>query len=155
KEKIILHLKKFLNDDVLGLEVVDTSETPSQTVPKPPRARKDSDREAAETPETPKSVIRKVDPKDSDRVFVDVAAWNSKYYYVQGEVASPGRLPITGNETVLDAINFANGLTPRGSAANIKLVRPAPAGECCEQTLTVDFNAILNGNPTTNYQLKA
>ena len=30
---------------------------------------------------------KRIDPKDSDRVFVDVTAYNSKNYYVEGEVA--------------------------------------------------------------------
>ena len=39
-----------------------------------------------------------IDPKESDRVFVDVTAYNSKYYYVQGEFETLGKLPITGHE---------------------------------------------------------
>jgi polysaccharide biosynthesis/export protein len=77
KEKIVLHLRKFLPDEVLGLSSFD----PKTDQPRP------------------------VEPRDTDRVFVDVTAYNSKVYYVQGDVAQPGRLPITGNETVLDAIN--------------------------------------------------
>ena len=69
-----------------------------------------------------------VDPKDSNRVFVDVTAYNSKNYYIQGDVAAPGKLPITGNETVLDAINYAGGLIPTAAPQNIRLVRPAPPG---------------------------
>ena len=66
----------------------------------------------------------------------------------------PGRLPIVGNETVLDAINYAGGLTPTASSVNIRLVRPAPPGACCEQVLPVNLAAIVNaGDPTTNYQL--
>ena len=59
----------------------------------------------------------RVEPRDSDRVFVDVTAYNSKNYYILGDVAVTGRLPITGNETVLDAINFANGLMPTAAPA--------------------------------------
>src|SRR6185312_4289513 len=37
---------------------------------------------------------------------------------------------------------------------NIRLVRPAPPGACCEQTLPVNLSAIISaGDPTTNYQL--
>src|SRR6202041_3044009 len=97
---------------------------------------------------------RIIQPSDSDRVFVDVSSFNSKVYYVQGDVGVPGRLPITGNETVLDAINYAGGLIPTASSVNIRLVRPAPPGACCEQTLPVNLAAIINaGDPTTNYQL--
>lgn len=126
KEKIILHLRKHLSDDTLGL--FRTNE---------------------ETGE-----IEAVPPAESSRVFVDVVAYNSKYYYVQGDVAAPGRIPITGNETVLDAINFAGGLIPTASLQDVRLVRPAPPGGCCEQLLPVNLAAIVSGgDTTTNYQL--
>ena len=94
------------------------------------------------------------DPKDTDRVFVDVTAYNSKGYYILGDVLIPGRLPITGNETVLDALEYAGGLLPTAAPQNIRLVRPSPPGACCEQILPVNLSAITNGgDPTTNYQL--
>ena len=134
KEKIIFHLRKFLTDEVLGLVELDP-ETGS-----------------AKTDKEGKPVL--VDPKDCDRVFVDVTAYNSKKYYVLGDVAAPGQLPITGNETVLDALNFAGGLIPTAAPQNIRLVRPAPPGACCEQVLPVNLAAIMSaGDPTTNYQL--
>jgi polysaccharide export outer membrane protein len=124
KEKIVLHLRKYLTDEILGL--IEPEDGQWRTIP----------------------------PGDSDRVFIDVVAYNSKYYYVQGDVGTPGRLPITGNETVLDAINAAGGLIPTSSPQNIHLVRPAPPGACCEQILPVNLAAIVNkGDPTTNYQL--
>lgn len=126
KTKIIMHLRKYINDEVLGLIRFDE------------RLNKYVD----------------VDPSESDRVFVDVSAYNSKVYYVQGDVGSPGRLPITGNETVLDAIQYAGGLIPTASQVNIRLVRPAPPGACCDQVLPINLAAIINvGDPTTNYQL--
>jgi polysaccharide export outer membrane protein len=125
KEKVVLHLRKQIPDEVLGLIEQDEDGN-----------------------------FINVEPKDSNRVFVDVTAYNSKNYYVQGDVAAPGKLPITGNETVLDAINYAGGLIPTASPQNIRLVRPAPAGACCEQTLPVNLAAIISGgDPTTNYQL--
>ncbi len=52
---------------------------------------------------------------DSPEISVDVAAYNSKVYYVITQGAGKGdsvrRLPITGNETVLDAISQVNGLS--------------------------------------------
>ncbi len=126
KEKIVIHLRQFIPDQTLGLIRWDERED--------------------------KWV--EVEPKDSSRVFVDVTAYNSKVYYVQGDVAAPGRLPVTGNETVLDAINYAGGLAPTAATQNIRLVRPAPPGACCEQVLPVNISAIVNaGDSTTNYQL--
>jgi polysaccharide export outer membrane protein len=98
--------------------------------------------------------IKEVTPRESNRLFVDVTAYNSKFYYVQGDVAAPGKMPITGNETVLDAINYAGGLIPTAAPQNIRLVRPAPPGACCEQVLPVNLAAIVSsGDPTTNYQI--
>jgi len=133
KEKIVLHLRKYINDEILGLVKLPlNTDDPLKEDAKP----------------------EPVAPRDSDRVFVDVVSFNSKVYYVQGDVGVPGRLPITGNETVLDAINYAGGLIPTASTVNIRLVRPAPPGACCEQTLPVNLAAIVNaGDPTTNYQL--
>lgn len=134
KEKIILHLRKFLSDTALGLVDVD----PQTLEPK--------------VGEDGQPVL--VEPKDSDTVFVDVTAYNSKNYYVLGDVLVTGRMPITGNETVLDAINYAGGLMPTAAPQNIRLVRPAPPGACCEQVLPVNLAAITNGgDPTTNYQI--
>ncbi|GAC1472052.1 MAG: hypothetical protein NVSMB9_18840 [Isosphaeraceae bacterium] len=125
KEKIVLHLRKYLPDELLGLTIDPATGKPKD-----------------------------VPPRESDRVFVDVTAYNSKFYYVQGDVAAPGKLPVTGNETVLDAINYAGGLIPTAAPQNIRLVRPAPPGACCEQVLPVNLAAIISaGDPTTNYQL--
>jgi len=135
KEKIVLHLRKFITDTALGLYEID--EATSQ-----PRI----------DDKTQQTVL--VDPKDSPMVFVDVTAYNSKNYYVLGDVAVTGRLPITGNETVLDALQFVGGLLPTAAPQNVRLVRPAPPGACCNQVLPVNLAAITSGgDPTTNYQL--
>jgi polysaccharide biosynthesis/export protein len=134
KEKIVLYLRKFLTDEVLGLVEIDPETGAGKT--------------------DPGGKVVTIEPKDSDRVFVDVTAYNSKNYYVLGDVAAPGRLPITGNETVLDAIQFSGGLIPTASPNNIRLVRPAPPGACCEQILPINLAAIMSaGDSTTNYQI--
>jgi polysaccharide biosynthesis/export protein len=133
KEKIVLHLRKYINDEILGLVDID---------------------ENGEYKRDAKGEVIFKDPKETDRVFVDVTAYNSKNYYILGDVLIPGRLPITGNECVLDALEYAGGLLPTAAPQNIRLVRPAPPGACCEQTLPVNLAAITNGgDPTTNYQL--
>jgi len=125
KEKIVLHLRKYLTDDVLGLW------------------KRDPDGNWVE-----------VEPKDSDTLYVDIGSYNSKFYYVQGDVAATGRFPITGNETVLDALQNAGGLIPTAAPQNIRLVRPAPPGSSVEQKFPVNLAAIVSGgDPTTNYQL--
>lgn len=133
KEKIVIHLRKYVSDESLGLVAMRDEGNGG--------GRNSSD------------AVR-VEPSDSDRVFVDVESYNSQVYYVLGDVNSPGRLPLTGNENVLDALQFAGGLDPNAATNNIRLVRPAPPGACCAQTLPVNIAAIMQaGDTTTNYQL--
>ena len=67
---------------------------------------------------------------DSPEASVDVIAYNSKVYYVITEGAGLGdnvrRIPVTGNETVLDALASVNGLSQVSSAAHMDC--PAGAG---------------------------
>jgi polysaccharide export outer membrane protein len=94
---------------------------------------------------------------DAPLVSVDVFSYNSKVYYVITEGAGYGdnvaRFPVTGNETVLDAISQINGLS-RLSSKDIWIARPAPSGVGCDQILPVDLEAIMKGASTaTNYQV--
>jgi protein involved in polysaccharide export with SLBB domain len=89
----------------------------------------------------------------SERVFVDVTAYNSANYYVQGDVTAPGRLPFTGSETVLDALQFAGGLIQTAEPRDIRLVRPA-RGDKPAKVFKVDLEAIRDrGDVTSNYQI--
>jgi len=93
---------------------------------------------------------------DDPEVSVDVFAYNSKVYYVVTEGAGLGdtvtSFPVTGNETVLDAIANVNGLT-QVSSKKIWIARPTPnASEV--QILPVDWKAITGqGQTVTNYQV--
>jgi polysaccharide export outer membrane protein len=94
---------------------------------------------------------------DSPQVAVRVLAYNSKVYYIITEGAGQGdnvvRVPITGNETVLDAISNVGGLSQLSSKA-MYIARPAPDDFHCEQVLPVDWLAISRGaNTATNYQI--
>lgn len=94
---------------------------------------------------------------DEPEVSVTVFAYNSKVYYVITEGAGSGdavaRLPVTGNETVLDAISQINGLS-RLSSKNIWIARPACSGAGCDQILPVDWKEVTKGAATaTNYQI--
>jgi polysaccharide export outer membrane protein len=92
-------------------------------------------------------------------VSLDVLAYNSKVFYVVYQAAASGdqiyRLPITGNETVLDAIGTLGGLAFQSSNKRIWIARPAPAKSTeGDQILPVDWNAIVQcGKTATNYQL--
>jgi len=94
---------------------------------------------------------------ESPQVLVDIFAYNSKVYYLITQGAGFGdnviRVPITGNETVLDAISNAGGLSQL-SSKNIWIARPAPNGVGCEQVLPVHWDDITRGASTANnYQL--
>ena len=89
-------------------------------------------------------------------VNVDVYGYNSKFYYVITDFAGSGeqvvRLPVTGNETVLDSIALIGGLSAV-SSKQVWVARPAPDG-CGDQILPVDWKGITRrGKTTTNYQL--
>jgi len=88
---------------------------------------------------------------------VDVLAYNSKVYYVItdrvgfGEVVQ--RIPITGNEMVLDAISQINGLPPEASKRKIWVARRTH-GHSGDNILGVDYIGITQrGEMATNYQL--
>ncbi len=74
--------------------------------------------------------------------------------YVLGEVASPGSYPFTGNETVLDGILAAGGLTTQANPCKVILARPTPPTSC-RVALPVCYREITQlGDTTTNYQLQ-
>jgi polysaccharide export outer membrane protein len=91
------------------------------------------------------------------RIDVSVYAYNSKVYYVITDGGGYGeqvfRFPVTGNETVLDAISQINGLPPVASKKHIWIARPGPNTDG-RQILAVDWRAIArDGSPATNYQI--
>jgi len=90
-------------------------------------------------------------------VFVDILAYNSKVYYIVTQGGGFGdnvvRAPITGNETVLDAIAGIGGIS-QVSSTKIWIARPAPNGVGCEQVLPINWEDVTRGASTaTNYQL--
>lgn len=92
---------------------------------------------------------------DDPAVAVDVFAYNSKVYYIITQGAGLGdrviRLPVTGNETVLDAISNVNGLS-QISSKRMWIARPAPDNNV--QVLPIDWAAVTGqASTTTNYQL--
>ena len=78
----------------------------------------------------------------------------SNRFYVLGEVNSPGSYPLDGNETVLDGLLAAGGLTSSAAQCKILLARPTlPAS--CRITLPICYREITQlGDTTTNYQLQ-
>jgi protein involved in polysaccharide export with SLBB domain len=105
-------------------------------------------------PETGMGMTWKVvHPETSDRVFVDVTYYNTKNYYVLGDVNTPGRFPCAGSETVLDAIVHAGGLLASANPNDIILVRPGRDGGK-PRVYPVDLEDIRDrGDVMTNYQI--
>ena len=91
------------------------------------------------------------------KLAIDIAGYNSKVYYVITEGAGFGdgvaRFPVTGSETVLDAVSQINGMS-QVSSKHVWIARPAPDHIGCDQILPVDWVAITKGGATrTNYQI--
>src|SRR6478672_12585864 len=102
------------------------------------------------------SVVTKTRP-DAIQVVVDVMAYNSKPYYVITDGAGYGEqvypFPITGSETVLDAIGRINGLPQVASKKHIWIARRSPHGGP-EQILPVDWIGTTQGGiASTNWQV--
>jgi protein involved in polysaccharide export with SLBB domain len=93
-----------------------------------------------------------IPPADSQRVFVDITNHNSRMYYVQGDVATPGRIAWTGKETVLDSLNYAGGFLPIAEQTDIHLYRPARGGKPAKD-YKIDIQAIYKGVATANLQI--
>ena len=94
---------------------------------------------------------------DEPEVSVDVFSYNSKVYYVVVEGAGQGdqiaAFPITGNETVLDALSQLQS-TGFGTTRNVWVARPSPHGLGYSQVLPVCWEDMIRGGiSATNYQL--
>jgi polysaccharide export outer membrane protein len=93
-----------------------------------------------------------------DNLNVDVLAYNSKVYYVitdgggYGEQVYP--FPLTGNETVLDALGKIYGLPWNASKKHIWVARRVPGYGHPDKKLPVDWIAITqHGATASNYQI--
>jgi polysaccharide export outer membrane protein len=89
---------------------------------------------------------------------VDVGAYNSKFYYVITDGGGYGeqvfKLPVTGNETVLDALAAIQGLPAQASKKKIWVARATPAEYHTPHILPVDWCGITQrGSAGTNYQV--
>ena len=94
---------------------------------------------------------------ENPQITLDVGAYNSKVYYVILDGAGTGdrviRLPITGGETVLDAMAAVGGMTQL-SSQKLWIARPVPDQLGYQQRLPVNWHEISQmGIQSTNYQL--
>lgn len=113
------------------------------------------------TIEEAKEAIEKYLSKDflDPEVSVDIQGYNSKVFYIITQGATLGdqvlRLPVTGNETVLDAISQIGGLSTLVSKPpRIWIARAQPGGVHGDDLLAVNWKAISRcGDSRTNFQL--
>ena len=93
------------------------------------------------------------DNQKQNRISVRLVNWDSQKIYVLGEVNSPGFFGYTGNQTVLDAVLEAGGLTGKANHHQIIVVRPTPCGSC-RVVMKVCYDQVVQlGDTSTNYQL--
>ncbi len=187
KVAIIKHLRKFLNDEMLGLAVMEGAESDGRPLERPPvpllpnqeanpfnpdeapkaaktrggQARPDTQQPDLAGPGNEPAISASgvswkiVPPEASLNVFVDVTAYNSMQYYVQGDVATPGLLPHTGSETVLEVLQYAGGLLSAADPKQISLVRPQRGGKPA-RVYKIDLEGIQErGEVATNLQIFA
>lgn len=93
---------------------------------------------------------------ENPEISLNVQSFNSKVYYIvlQGAGLGDGvyRFPVTGNETVLDAISNIQGLE-QVSSKKIWIARPT-GDPCHVQMMPVDWCAITEmAQAETNYQV--
>jgi protein involved in polysaccharide export with SLBB domain len=135
--------KPHANDDPTDKrpKVVAPDQTPARDLPPSPPM----------LAPTPYKIVT-IAPENTNRVFVDVAAYNSAVYYVLGDFANPGRLPFTGNETILDAIQYAGGLISSAEPKKLVLNRPERGGKP-GHSYKIDLDAIHRGDKKANLQI--
>ncbi|MCE9563171.1 MAG: polysaccharide biosynthesis/export family protein [Planctomycetes bacterium] len=104
-------------------------------------------------------VLRDLGTKpESVVVILDVLAYNSKRYYVIFDGGGFGEqvisFPITGSETVLDAIANVGGISDVGSKRNMWVARRTPHPGQPWQILPIDWVGLTqHGQTCTNYQI--
>jgi polysaccharide export outer membrane protein len=76
-------------------------------------------------------------------VTIRVAEIASSEIFLVGEVAKPGAFPATGNDTILQLLTRAGGLSPFADRDNIRIVRRE--GEQVTEYI-VDYDAIIKGD---------
>jgi protein involved in polysaccharide export with SLBB domain len=97
-----------------------------------------------------------LEPRDRVLVHRNAAKVDPPTVYVKGEVAKPGRYPLTTNMHVEDLVNVAGGLKRSADPVQADLTRYAlgPQTATSYQNLPVELSAALTGDETHNLQLR-
>ena len=96
-----------------------------------------------------------LEPRDRLLIHKSTNAIQPAVVYVEGEVGSPGRYPLTTNMTVADLVRVGGGLKPDADTENGDLTRYeyAEQGELTGQHEPIAISAALSGDPKNNAQL--
>jgi polysaccharide export outer membrane protein len=97
-----------------------------------------------------------LEPRDRVLVHRNSAQVDPPTVYVKGEVAKPGRYPLTTNMHVEDLVNVAGGLRRSADPVQADLTRYALGQQTgtTYQNLPVELAAALSGNENNNLQLR-
>lgn len=137
--------------DVLELRVAGRRELTGQR-PVGPDGRIDLGRlgqlraEGQTLPEL-RRVLAEVSQEDIDNVNVGVAEFRSQFVYLYGQVSGLQRaVPYRGQETVLDMLQRAGGITPNAASNEVYVVRPHVDAGRMPEVFKIDLRAIVNKN---------
>jgi polysaccharide export outer membrane protein len=147
KIKILSHLRKYMDDRMLGIVPAQPRNEPL-IPPFPPIPGEPPRRQIPRV----ENREQQIDPRDSQLVYVDMRTYTSQNYYVMGDVGSPGRLTHTGKVTVLDALQFAGGFLPTAEPTDIHLYRPEWDGKPARD-FRIDLDAVNKGIKSANLQI--
>ena len=97
-----------------------------------------------------------LEPRDRVLIHRNSAQVEPATVYVKGEVAKPGRYPLTTNMHVEDLVNVAGGLKRSADPGQADLTRYALGAQTgtSYQNLPVELSAALSGNEANNIQLR-
>jgi polysaccharide export outer membrane protein len=102
-----------------------------------------------------KAVLEK-DYFNTAHVSISIANFVEGDVLVQGEVKSPGVLAFRGDSllTVMEAILRSGGMTDRAAGNRVQIVRWVPGGRMARETVTVDVDAIMDGDFSKDQYLR-
>ena len=92
-----------------------------------------------------------IQPRDRLLVHRNLARVDAPTVDITGEVAKPGRYPLTTNMRVEDLVRVAGGLKRSAFADSADLTRFA-AGNSSSQRLQVKLSAALSGDATKTFR---
>ncbi|MGH9493745.1 MAG: SLBB domain-containing protein, partial [Candidatus Sulfotelmatobacter sp.] len=96
-----------------------------------------------------------LEPRDRLLIHKSTNAVQPAVVYIEGEVGSPGRYPLTTNMTVADLVRVGGGLKPDADIEDGDLTRYEYAGQSqlTGQHEPIAISAALSGDPKNNAQL--